>query len=80
MSGAGRGGGGSGLASGRDGRAGRGQPWGHGGGWFGLIYLWHADAGGRNSLYDLPQRNWLRGVVVMDSNGRAGHDHRSRLL
>ena len=35
------------------------------------IYLWHADADGRYSLYDLPERNWLRGVVVTDAAGRA---------
>lgn len=35
------------------------------------IYLWHADAEGHYSLYDLPQRNWLRGVVVTDAAGKA---------
>jgi protocatechuate 3,4-dioxygenase beta subunit len=35
------------------------------------IYLWHADAEGRYSLYDLPLQNYLRGVVVTDANGRA---------
>ena len=35
------------------------------------IYLWHADATGQYSLYDLPERNWLRGVVVTDATGRA---------
>ena len=35
------------------------------------IYVWHADADGHYSLYDLPQRNWLRGVVVTDANGKA---------
>ncbi len=35
------------------------------------IYLWHADATGHYSLYDLPERNWLRGVVVTDATGRA---------
>jgi protocatechuate 3,4-dioxygenase beta subunit len=35
------------------------------------IYLWHADAEGHYSLYDLPDRNYLRGVVVTDAEGRA---------
>ena len=35
------------------------------------IYLWHADAEGRYSLYDLPGQNYLRGVVVTDAGGKA---------
>lgn len=35
------------------------------------IYLWHADAQGRYSLYNVPDQNWLRGVVVTDAQGRA---------
>lgn len=35
------------------------------------IYLWHCDAEGRYSLYDLPGQNYLRGVVVTDAAGRA---------
>ncbi|NBZ86507.1 hypothetical protein [Stagnihabitans tardus] len=35
------------------------------------IYLWHADAEGRYSLYDLPERNYLRGVVLTDASGVA---------
>ena len=35
------------------------------------IYLWHADASGHYSLYDLPEQNYLRGVVVTDANGHA---------
>lgn len=35
------------------------------------IYLWHADAEGRYSLYDLPEQNFLRGVVVTDASGVA---------
>ena len=33
------------------------------------IYLWHCDAVGRYSLYDLPEANYLRGVGVTDSDG-----------
>lgn len=35
------------------------------------IYLWHATAEGRYSLYDLPDQNFLRGVVVTDATGVA---------
>lgn len=34
------------------------------------IYLWHCDAAGRYSLYDLPEANYLRGVGVSDDSGR----------
>lgn len=34
------------------------------------IYLWHCDAEGRYSLYDLPEANYLRGVGVSDAEGR----------
>jgi len=34
------------------------------------IYVWHADAEGHYSLYDLPQQNYLRAVVVTDGAGR----------
>lgn len=33
------------------------------------VYLWHADAGGRYSLYDLDDRNYLRGVGLSDAAG-----------
>lgn len=33
------------------------------------IYLWHCDAAGRYSLYDIPDANYLRGVGVADSDG-----------
>lgn len=33
------------------------------------IYVWHCDADGRYSLYDLPEANYLRGVGVTDSDG-----------
>lgn len=33
------------------------------------IYLWHCDAEGRYSLYDLPERTFLRGVGVADAAG-----------
>lgn len=33
------------------------------------IYVWHCDANGRYSLYDLPDANYLRGVGVTDSDG-----------
>ena len=35
------------------------------------VYLWHANAIGQYSLYDLPDQNYLRGVVVTDAVGRA---------
>lgn len=35
------------------------------------IYLWHCDATGKYSIYDLPAENYLRGVQVTDSNGQA---------
>ena len=35
------------------------------------IYIWHADALGRYSLYDLAQQNYLRGVQVTDTIGQA---------
>jgi len=35
------------------------------------IYLWHADANGQYSLYDLPQQNHLRGVQATNANGQA---------
>ena len=33
------------------------------------IYLWHCNALGEYSLYDLPQANYLRGVGVSDAQG-----------
>jgi protocatechuate 3,4-dioxygenase beta subunit len=33
------------------------------------IYVWHCDAVGRYSLYDLPTENYLRAVGVTDANG-----------
>ena len=35
------------------------------------VYLWHANARGQYSLYDLQDQNYLRGVVVTDAAGRA---------
>lgn len=35
------------------------------------IYLWHCDADGLYSLYDVPQQNYLRGVQATDSSGQA---------
>ncbi|MEZ5937556.1 MAG: hypothetical protein R3C52_04980 [Hyphomonadaceae bacterium] len=35
------------------------------------IYIWHCDAAGRYSLYDLPNENYLRGVAVTDADGMA---------
>lgn len=35
------------------------------------IYLWHANAQGKYSLYDLPDQNFLRGVVLTDDQGIA---------
>lgn len=34
------------------------------------VYLWHCDAEGRYSLYDLPDVNYLRGMQVSDAAGR----------
>ena len=33
------------------------------------VYLWHCDALGRYSVYDLPEENYLRGVGVTDASG-----------
>lgn len=33
------------------------------------IYLWHCDAAGRYSIYDLPQATYLRAVGVTDAHG-----------
>jgi protocatechuate 3,4-dioxygenase beta subunit len=35
------------------------------------IYLWHCDAEGLYSLYNVADQNWLRGVVLTDAQGRA---------
>ena len=35
------------------------------------IYLWHCDVNGRYSLYDDPDRNYLRGVGFTDAKGLA---------
>jgi len=34
------------------------------------IYLWHCDAAGRYSIYDLPNASYLRAVGVSDAHGR----------
>ncbi|MDO5620916.1 MAG: hypothetical protein Q4G24_05540 [Paracoccus sp. (in: a-proteobacteria)] len=34
------------------------------------VYLWHCDATGLYSLYDLPDQNFLRGVAVTDDQGK----------
>jgi len=34
------------------------------------VYIWHCDADGDYSLYDLPAESYLRGVLVTDSNGQ----------
>lgn len=34
------------------------------------IYLWHCDAEGDYSIYDLPNENYLRAVGVTDANGQ----------
>lgn len=36
-----------------------------------LIYAWHCDAAGRYSIYDLPEDNYLRGIVITDEDGVA---------
>lgn len=33
------------------------------------VYVWHCNAMGQYSLYDLPQESYLRGVQVSDANG-----------
>lgn len=35
------------------------------------IYIWHCDASGLYSIYDLPQQNYLRGVQATNSSGQA---------
>ncbi|KQM66297.1 MULTISPECIES: dioxygenase family protein [unclassified Sphingomonas] len=35
-----------------------------------LVYLWHCDAQGRYSLYDMSSESWLRGALVTDANGQ----------
>lgn len=35
------------------------------------IYLWHCDAAGRYSIYELPNMSYLRGVGITDANGKA---------
>lgn len=35
------------------------------------VYLWHCDAAGLYSIYELPEVNYLRGVVVADAQGVA---------
>ena len=35
-----------------------------------VIYIWHCDAVGRYSLYDLPTENFLRGLQTTDANGQ----------
>ena len=34
------------------------------------IYIWHCDAEGRYSLYDLPNEDFLRGIQTTDANGQ----------
>jgi protocatechuate 3,4-dioxygenase beta subunit len=34
------------------------------------VYIWHCDAGGKYSLYELPEANYLRGVAVTDAAGK----------
>jgi len=34
------------------------------------VYLWHCNAVGQYSLYDLPAESYLRGVLVTDANGQ----------
>ena len=33
------------------------------------VYIWHCDAAGDYSIYNLPNQNYLRGVGVTDANG-----------
>ncbi len=34
------------------------------------VYLWQCDAAGAYSIYDAPDRNYLRGVAISDADGR----------
>lgn len=34
------------------------------------IYVWHADAAGQYSVFNLPHRNYLRGIGITDGQGR----------
>lgn len=34
-----------------------------------IVYVWHCDAEGHYSLYDITDQNYLRGVAVTDANG-----------
>ncbi|HEY0624475.1 intradiol ring-cleavage dioxygenase [Sphingomonas sp.] len=34
------------------------------------IYIWHCNATGQYSLYDVPAESWLRGLGVTDANGQ----------
>lgn len=34
------------------------------------VYIWHCDAGGKYSLYEATEANYLRGVGVTDADGR----------
>lgn len=34
------------------------------------IYIWHCDGGGKYSLYDYTDANWLRGLAVADDEGK----------
>ena len=38
------------------------------------IYLWHCDAGGEYSLYNLTDQNFLRGVGVSDALDQGAHE------
>ncbi len=33
------------------------------------VYLWHCDQGGKYSMYDIPEQNYLRGIAEADANG-----------
>ena len=35
-----------------------------------FVYIWHCDANGKYSLYDVPTASWLRGALVTDANGQ----------
>jgi protocatechuate 3,4-dioxygenase beta subunit len=36
-----------------------------------LVYVWHCDAAGKYSIYDLPNANYLRGIAVSEDDGVA---------
>jgi hypothetical protein len=40
----------------------------------GAVYIWHCDADGRYSMYDIADQNYCRGVQETDGDGRVAFD------